>query len=317
MGLGQLVRSIRDGDHLALLLPAGATSPSAIPNSVTGMSAYGHATSRDLVEWEHLGTCFAPNEGNAWDDYTTWTGSVVRGDDHRWHMFYTGTSKAGDGKHQKLGHAVSDDLHNWERVGTGLILDRDARYEEFEEDRWHDRAFRDPWVIRDPEGGWLMFFTARDASVDEKLEAGAIGFATSDDLYSWTLQDPVYTGGFGELEVPQVFEWDGQWYCLFCTAGRFWSDQATSTIGEPPRTGTHYLIGETPRGPWRIAPGPMLDGDHPGRRYAARIADTGQEKQLLGFLMTDPETGHFPGVIADPEPVERKPDGRLALASRT
>lgn len=278
--------------------------------------SYGHAKSRDLVDWDHLGTCFGPSASPAWDDFTTWTGSVVRGDDDKWHLFYTGTSKDGGGKHQKLGHAISDDLHNWARVGNGLILDRDARYEEFQHGRWHDRAFRDPWVIRDPDGGWLMYFTARDAKAEPKLEAGSIGFATSDDMYTWTLQDPVYTGGFGELEVPQVFEWGGQWYCLFCTAARFWSGDAVSTIGEPAKTGTHYLIGESPRGPWRIAPGPILDGDHPGQRYAARIVDTGTKKRLLGFLMTDAVDGGFPGLIADPETVVRKPDGRLALAIR-
>ena len=36
----------------------------------------GHATSRDLKTWEHRGTTFAPAEGPAWDDCTTWTGSV-------------------------------------------------------------------------------------------------------------------------------------------------------------------------------------------------------------------------------------------------
>jgi len=275
--------------------------------------SYGHATSCDLINWRYLGTCFKPNTKPAWDDYTTWTGSVVRGDDDRWHLFYTGTSRVGGGKHQKLGHAVSDDLHNWQRVGNGLILDRDARYEEYEAGRWHDRAFRDPWVIRNPEGGWLLYFTARSAGGGNSLESGAIGIAISDDLYDWSLQDPVFTGGFGELEVPQVFEWEGTWYCLFCTARRFWSDEAKSVVGEPARTGTHYLIGEGPRGPWRIAPGPMLDGDHPGQRYAARIVDTPEGKKLLGFLNKDPNTGTFPGVITVPVDVERLPDGRLKL----
>jgi len=277
--------------------------------------SYGHATSSDLTHWEHLGTCFAPSDTPTWDDYTTWTGSVVRGDDDQWHLFYTGTSKADQGKHQKLGHAVSDDLHNWKRVGDGLILDRDNRYEEFQPGRWHDRAFRDPWVIRDPEGqGWLMYFTARNAAEPAQMEAGAIGFATSQDLFTWTLEAPVFTGGFGELEVPQVFEWHGTWYCLFCTAGRFWGDSAKALLGAP-KTGTHYLIADHPRGPWRIAPGPLLDCDHPGQRYAARIADRGlDDKHLLGFLMTDPETGAFPGTITDPSPVTRLDDGRIALA---
>ena len=275
--------------------------------------SYGHATSRDLKSWTHLGTCFAPSESPAWDDYTTWTGSVVRGDDDRWHMFYTGTSREGGGKNQKIGHAVSDDLHNWSRVGKGLILDRDERYEEFIPGRWHDRAFRDPWVMRDPEGGWLMYFTARDANIKTPMEAGAIGRASSRDLHNWALEDPVFTGSFGEMEVPQVFEWEGQWYCLFCTSQRFWSEDAASVIG-PPATGSHYLIADNLRGPWTLAPGPILDGHAPGQRYAARILDSGADKYIMGFLMKDPETGAFPGIIADPETVKKLPSGQLELA---
>ena len=41
----------------------------------------GHATSDDLKNWSYRGTCFGPAAGPAWDDHTTWTGSVVRDDD--------------------------------------------------------------------------------------------------------------------------------------------------------------------------------------------------------------------------------------------
>ncbi|MEM9522462.1 MAG: levansucrase [Pseudomonadota bacterium] len=276
--------------------------------------SYGHAISRDLVRWEQLGTCFAPTEGPAWDDYTVWTGSVTRGDDGQWHLFYTGTSHADDGKRQRLGHAVSNDLHNWERAGTGPILDIDERYEEYRKGRWHDRAFRDPWVMRDPDGdGWLMYFTARKAGVPGWLDAGAIGFATSPDLDAWTLRDPVFAGGFGELEVPQIFHREGRWYCLFCTSARFWTSAAQAIVGGAPMTGSHYLIGQTPRGPWRIAPGPMLDGADPVKRYAGRIVDTVEGMKLMGFRWFDPKTGGFVGHIDNPVDVRVEPDGRLAL----
>lgn len=279
-------------------------------------ASYGHATSRDLSSWDHLGTCFRPAEGPSWDDYTTWTGSVVPGDDGRWHLFYTGTSRHERGKHQRLGHAISDDLHVWDRVGDGLILDIDERYEEFREDRWHDRAFRDPWVMRDPDGdGWLMYFTARKAGVAGWLDAGAIGFATSANLYDWTLQEPVFVGGFGELEVPQVFERAGRWYCLFCTNERFWTPDATDVIGAPAMTGSHYLVGDGPRGPWRVAPGPMLDGADPTNRYAARILETGQGMKLMGFRWFDRDTGAFVGEIDNPVDVTVTRDGRLVLGA--
>ena len=47
----------------------------------------GHATSKDLINWEHLGTTFEPAKNEAWDDYTTWTGSVIKDDHETWHLF--------------------------------------------------------------------------------------------------------------------------------------------------------------------------------------------------------------------------------------
>ena len=272
----------------------------------------GHATSTDLKTWEHKGTMLAPAAAPAWDDYTTWTGSVVEGDDGLWHLFYTGTSRAEDGLKQRVGHATSTDLHSWARVGDGLALDIDDRYEEYTPGHWHDRAMRDPWVMRDPAGGgWLMYFTARVPGIAEANAGGAIGLATSPDLHTWTLQDPVYAGGdFGQLEVPQVFEVDGRWYCLFCTFGHHWSEGYRASYPGAPVNGTHYLVAEDPRGPWTVAPGPFLDGDDPCRRYAARIVDTGAGLVLLGFLHDGPD-GQFIGEVSDPSPVTIDADGWL------
>lgn len=279
----------------------------------------GHAVSDDLVTWDHLGTTFAPSEGPAWDDFTTWTGSVVQDDAGLWHLFYTGTSKAEEGLYQRVGHATSTDLHNWTRVGDGLALDlAGANAEAYEVEHvrgfWHDRAMRDPWVMRDPDGGgWLMYFTARAPGIAEPNAGGAIGFATSPDLVTWTLQPPVFAGGFGQLEVPQVFEAGGRWYCLFCTAAEHWSKDQVDAVAEGPVTGTHTLISDDgPRGPWRIQPGPFFDGDLPCRRYAARIVATDDGMVILGFRDAG-EDGHFGGFVMDPEPVIIDDNGHLRV----
>lgn len=275
---------------------------------------YGHATSTDLINWTHLGQCFAPS-ADGWDNFTTWTGSVVRGDDDLWHLYYTGTRKGEHGLPQRLGHATSTDLHHWDRVGDGFILDLEGPnahlYEaDFADGIWHDRAMRDPWVMRDPEGmGWLMFFTARVSGAAEQNAAGCIGFATSPDGYDWTLQPPVFQGGFGQLEVPQVFEQNGKWYCLFCTSAEHFS--AAQAALTRPVTGNHYLIGDSPRGPWRVAPG-FLDGDLPCRRYAARILKTEDGLTIIGFA-DRPDGVDFVGHIMNPEPVDVAPDGHLVI----
>ena len=277
----------------------------------------GHATSKDLVNWTHLGTMFAPSASPAWDDSTTWTGSVVQDDAGLWHLFYTGTTKSDGSMYQRIGHATSTDLHSWTRVGDGLCLDLTGPNAECYEaehmvGHWHDRAMRDPWVMRDPDGdGWLMYFTARAPGIPEPNAGGAIGFATSPDLVTWTLRPPVFTGGYGQLEVPQVFEVDGIWYCLFCTSAHQWSEQTRATNPQKPVTGTHYLIADHPRGPWRIPPGPFLDGAEPCRRYAARIVHTPEGMVILGFA--DGGKDNFGGYVMDPEPVLVGKDGLLAV----
>ena len=279
--------------------------------------SYHHATSDDLINWNSLGTCFKPSDGPAWDDGTTWTGSVVCGDDGKWHLYYTGTSKSENYKKQRIGHAVSDDLHNWQRVGDGQILDIDDRYEEFIEGRWHDRAFRDPFVFKNPDGeDWLMVFTARDPNVADTMEAGAIGFARSNDLYKWQLEDPLFVGGAGELEVPQILKVGNKWICLFCTSARYWGESAVAAAG-PAKTGTHYLMSDHVTGPWEVAPGPVLDGADFAHNYAGRIIEDQNKLKLMRFRWFEEAGGEFVGNIPDPEIVEITADGLLRVGQAT
>jgi beta-fructofuranosidase len=277
----------------------------------------GHATSDDLVNWTPHGTCFAPATTPAWDDWTTWTGSVVKDEAGLWHLFYTGTTREKDGLHQRIGHATSRDMHAWERVGNGLCLDlagpQAAAYEEYTPGHWPDRAMRDPWVIRNPSGqGWLMYFTARVPGRAEPNAGGAVGFATSPDLYHWDLQAPVYDGGdFGQLEVPQVFKHGSHWYMTFCTAAEHWSSRYCNANAQEPMTGNSYLMAPSHRGPWTAAR-PFLDGRNPSKRYAGKIVDQGGKLFIMGFLHYDAQ-GQFVGKVCDPVPLSVDGKGYLKL----
>lgn len=266
---------------------------------------FGHAVSKDLVNWDKRGTCFEVSPGPAWDDMTTWTGSVVKGDDGLWHLFYTGNAKADECTKQRIGHATSTDLHNWKRVGNGLVLDINTEwYEEYDPNIWDGRAMRDPWVMRDPDGGgWLMYFTGRVPYGEEMNARGCIGFARSKDLNTWTLEPPVHAGGeAGQLEVPQVFKIGNKWYCLFCNAGHHWSSAYAASYPGKPVWGTHYLMSDSHLGPWTIAPGKFLDGDFPCRRYAGRIIEKDGQLYLMTFDYWD-DDNVFRGTIGAPIPV--------------
>jgi beta-fructofuranosidase len=62
----------------------------------------GHAVSTDLVNWEVVVDALIVSESPAFDSYTTWTGSVVKGDDGLWWMYYTGTSREDGGMRQTV-----------------------------------------------------------------------------------------------------------------------------------------------------------------------------------------------------------------------
>jgi beta-fructofuranosidase len=277
----------------------------------------GHAISKDLINWTPLGTCFSPSMTESWDDWTTWTGSVVQGPDDTWHLFYTGTQRAGEGLHQRIGHATSNDMHSWVRVGNGLCLDLagpEAKYyEEYTPGHWPDRAMRDPWVMKNPVGeGWIMYFTARVPGRSEPNAGGAIGFATSPDLNAWTLQPPIYAGGeFGQLEVPQVFKYGDTWYCTFCTAAEHWAESYKRGNPQTPVSGNSYLIAKSHLGPWTAAR-PFLDGQTPCKRYAGKIIELSGSLFIMGFLYCD-ENGKFIGKISDPVPLAVLADGTLRV----
>ena len=64
-------------------------------------ASIGHAVSRDLLDWTVRPDALTASAGPSWDDLATWTGSVIRHND-RWHLFYTGVSRAEGGSSSGL-----------------------------------------------------------------------------------------------------------------------------------------------------------------------------------------------------------------------
>lgn len=267
----------------------------------------GHAISNDLRTWQEVPDALIAADGPAFDDYTTWTGSVVRGDDGLWRMFYTGTSRADTGTIQRVGVATSTDLYRWNKQ-AGPITEADPRwYEKFGSGDWFDEAWRDPWVFRAPgTPGWQMLVTARSnhGAIDDR---GVIGHATSTDLSRWTVQ-PAWSepgAGFGQLEVPQVAEIDGRHVLIFsCLTGE---------LAESRRAGGGGVWAvpiDRPDGPYDISRAVRLTDES---LYAGRLVQArGGQWFLFAFLHVDP-AGEFIGALSDPLPVSWGADGNLRV----
>ncbi len=189
-----------DGEryHLFFLKAPAALKDPALRHEAAFI---GHASSTDLTHWTLHADALTPGDHGRWDDLALWTGSVARGEDGTWRMYYTAlnTSRGHTVRDQQLGLAESKDLETWTRVGDLPLVAPDPAWYLTHEPGVSE-TWRDPFVFG-AEGRWHMLITARDP-VAPRLKDGILGHATSDDMVTWELQPPLTTpAGFGQLEV--------------------------------------------------------------------------------------------------------------------
>jgi beta-fructofuranosidase len=258
----------------------------------------GHAVSTDLHSWHSLPDVLVPGEPGRFDDLAIWTGSVVR-DGDTWRMFYTGIAADRRHRRQRIGQAVSADLVHWERLSHDPLVVADERwYSTVERDGAED--FRDPWVFRHTDGRWHMLITATD-----RAGGGCVGHATSDDLITWTVTEPLAADtGFAQLEVLQVAEVDREPVLFFSCQ--------TVDVGVPSveaRTGVYSAPADSLLGPFHLDRSEPVGGDG---TYAGRVISTEHGPVLLGFR-NDPSTHPFDGVIGDPIPLRLTSRGTVVV----
>ena len=288
-----------DGDqfHLFFLKASRALID---PDKRHWRATIGHATSSDLATWAEQPDALVPADGPSFDDLATWTGSIVKDTTGPWRMFYTGVNREGRGLIQRIGAATSTDLNVWERLEPPLVLDLQPRWYESISDRsWPDEAWRDPWVFRnEADGLWHMLITAR-ASTGAADQRGVVGHATSADLITWVVSEPLSEpdAGFGQLEVLQVENVDGRNVLLFSCLSSELSDERKAR-GE--RGGIWAVNIDEQTGPFRIDTAYRIADEtlYVGRLTRNRVGDW----QLLAFRNTSPG-GEWIGEITDPMPV--------------
>jgi beta-fructofuranosidase len=259
----------------------------------------GHAISRDLSRWIDRGPVLSPGAEGGFDSTATWTGSVIKGPDGLWRMFYTGARFLPDGRNiESIGMATSADLDVWTKV-DGPILEADSRwYELLGDSSWPELAWRDPWVFEDPDGeGWHMLLTARSktGAVDER---GVVGHAVSMDLVTWLAQPPLSEpgSGFTHLEVLQTVETGEHRMLVFSCGAEKLSDEHRALTA----TGGVWIVGaRSLTGPFEIASARLLSDEV----YAGRVVRRRDGcLVLLGFKSIDAK-GRFQGTISDPIPL--------------
>lgn len=276
------------------------------PHARHHRASIGHAVSADLVTWERVVDALVHSDPPAFDELATWTGSVVRHPDGRWFMFYTGARLNDTGANvQSIGYAVSSDLHVWDKA-PGPVLAADGewyeRYLPAPQGNWHDEAFRDPWVLADPDGnGWHMLITARSAvgpagDPDDRVDRGVVGHAWSPDLESWELRAPLTSPGqgFGQLEVVQPFVIEGRQVLLFnCLVG----DMPEAARAGGATGGVWIADATSPLGPYDIARARVIDDPS---LYVGKFINERHSGATKFLAFVHDRDGAFVGEITDP-----------------
>lgn len=179
--------------------------------AVWGAMHWGHATSEDLIHWEHHPIALAPSE--SYDDHSeggVFSGSTV---EHNGEMiaFYTATTNYGDGFVQAQCMAKSSDggIHFQKYADNPIIEEQPAGI---------SSDFRDPRVFRHKDK-WYMIL---GASIGEGAWHGGEGCALmyrSDNLTNWEYCGIIArsNGQYGTMwECPDLFFLDDKWVLTFC-----------------------------------------------------------------------------------------------------
>ena len=271
----------------------------------------GHATSPDLVNWTNHGRIFEAGPPGSYDATATWTGSVVRGPDKRWRLFYTGSrflTADSNANIETVGVALSDDLFSFAKQPGPIVVADPEWYETLGSSSWPEEAWRDPWVFA--EGGqWHMLITAR-ANHGDVAGRGVVAHATSPDLETWQVQPPLSAidSGFAHIEVPQIVEVEGTLHLLFCCDSPKLSGHLAGQDG-----GIWSVVVPSALGPYPIARSSLLA---PQSLYAGRIAKDRQGRAVLMAFHNTQAGGSFGGAVSDPMPlvVRHHADGMPYLA---
>jgi len=141
----------------------------------------GHASTRDLVEWEFVGTALNIDPGH-WDGFHAWAPNVFEWEGV-YYMFYTGQIRS---LSQAIGFATSTDLTTWTRYPGNPIL-HPGFFDWSIWSRTHQSDCRDPHVMRLGEE-FILYYTALLKNGEPCVAAAA-----SSNLLDWNDRGPVYS----------------------------------------------------------------------------------------------------------------------------
>jgi beta-fructofuranosidase len=258
---------------------------------VWGNIHWGHATSPDLVHWQHQPVALAPTPGGP-DEGGCFSGCLVD-DGGKPTLLYTGVYP----ESQCLATG-SPNLQQWTKNPANPVIAGPPAGLALE-------GFRDPCVWQTPTG-WNMVLGA-----GLRGTGGAVLLYQSADLRHWDYRGPALTGnladGTGTMwECPQLFALGDRWVLL------------VSMIGEA-RNRVMYFTGTFREGHFEPEARHTLDWGGPCFYAPQTFSDAQGRRLMFGWLTearpeADQRRAGWSGVMSLPRVLTLRPDGRLGIA---
>lgn len=218
-----------------------------------GGHQWAHASTEDLVQWEHHPLALPVGAPGGVDQHGICTGSIFEHEGTH-HAFYATRIKRPDGSvFEALCRAAGDDLTHFDKSPNNPMF---ATPPDF------DAAnHRDPFVFRHPQtGAFHMLVTA------SREQRGVLAHYVSEDLEHWRVESSPLPPGDGHCpECPEHFFWNGWWYLVHSHAAQM-----------------EYWISREPLGPWRRARRHTIEG--PNLAVPRSAFFTGGRRLAAGFL---------------------------------
>lgn len=190
-----------------------------------GGHQWAHASSRDLIHWEHHPMAIPCTED--------WEGSICTGStfyhDGTFYGFYA--TRMTDDRTEKLSLAVSKDGISFTKTEPNPFAEPTTGYS--------PKHYRDPFIFQDETTGeFHMLVTASLDPYPLYGRGGCLARLTSTDLKTWSIAEPfIVPGGkpgYANIpECPDYFFWKGWYYLVFSLDGK-----------------AHYRMSRQPMGPW-------------------------------------------------------------------
>lgn len=212
-------------------------------NGGLGGHQWAHASSRDLLHWQHHPLALAIDTP---EEASICTGSVF------WHAgtYYAFYAVRRPGWTQHLCRAVSVDGIHFKKDPANPFLSPPPGYSPVD--------LRDPVVFEDGDGGFVLLATSKLDPYLLEDGGGCLLMLRSRDLQNWQVEGPLLIPASGAEvgsvpECPDYFTWNGWHYLLYSQGLQ-----------------TYYRLARSWTGPWHKPPLDLLDCPLAGVMKTAR-----------------------------------------------